>query len=111
MPTNAKTYEKKINGIKKSIINDRKIVEAISKGGELEIKIKEKCIEFWRKEKGKKKELVSELKKISNEIRYLRVYSNTVLDLINNYWHSDSDYKDPDYKASLTVKYINTHNN
>ena len=112
MATNKKTHEKKIKRIEKSIINDRKIAEAIKKGGKLEIRIKEDCIEFWRKEKGKEKELVSSLEKISDNRRCLRGYSDIVLDLIGKYWDSNPDYKvsltvkNPNRKASLTLKYI-----
>ena len=53
MTSNNKTYEKKIKKIEYSIKNDSKIIEAVRKGGELELRLKGHNIEFYRKEKDK----------------------------------------------------------
>lgn len=103
MASNTKTYEKKLKKIEKSIIKDEKIIEAISKGGKLEIKIKDECIEFWRKGKGEEKKLVSALEKISNNMKCLRWYSEIVLGLIDK--HASDKHASPDYRVSLTINY------
>ncbi len=99
MASNNKTHEKKIKKIEYSIKNDSKIIEAVRKGGELELRLKGHNIEFYRKEKDKGRELVSTLEKIS-DIKCLRWYVDIVLDLMGEHWDSN-----PYYKVSLKTTY------
>jgi hypothetical protein len=97
MAFNREIEKKRIKRIEKTIVSNPKIMEAIRKGGKIEINIKDEGVEFWRKEKGEGKKLVSKLDKISGK-KCLCGYFNIVSDLMRDY---NNTY--PDYKASLNI--------
>jgi len=100
MASNNKTYEKKIGRMKNFITRNPDIIEAITKGGNLEIKINNQGIEFYRKEKDRERELISRLEKIGDNIKFLRGCSNIILDLMEKHWDSN-----PYYQVSLKINY------